>query len=678
MKFTLAMMRDFVATNLNEEQIGDLLTMTGFELEEIIEVNGEKVLDVNIMANRGDGASVLGMAREILAKDSSATPTELFKSAANRFPASDQGARDVWAKASATIETPNCTRFAFRIFENIENGESPDWLKDRLTKIGQRPISLLVDLTNYVMIEMGQPLHAYDLDKLPEGRIVVRNADEGETILTLDGNEHKLASDHLVICDSENPIGVAGVMGGEATECSSKTTRMLLEAAHFVNSAVRKTRKELGMFTEASYRFERHVDPDGVVAALNRFAQLYLEITGIKPIGGVADLYPKKPEIQTVKVNVNRASELLGMAVSFEEAKAILTGLGFTISGQDGENLTVVPPTWRIDILREEDLVEEIGRVHGYDKIPEALPIGSTPVGGTHGFEALCERAHYAAINSGFDQVMSHSLRDLHALDAPTGRIQVRNPHAPEIAHLRNSLLPGLAEAAVRNGGDNLHLFEWGRTHSDQGEKTFIAFLSSGLFEGQTWLPKDQSKADFYSLKGTIEDLSKALGAKCELHASSPEDERLHPGRQAQILINGINCGIIGQIHPLTAEDVNLPPHAILAEIDLDSLKGLLQLENLFHPISRNPAATRDIAILVSQSVPYVEIESAIKKSGGENLEAFNLFDVYSGKGIDPGFHSLAIALQFRKIGGNFTDEEANVLRDQIVAELAKLGAKLR
>lgn len=672
------MMRDFVATNLNEEQIGDLLTMTGFELEEIVEVDGEKVLDVNIMANRGDGASVLGMARELLAKDPQSKPTELFEKATNRYPAPDQAARDVWAKASAVIETPNCTRFAFRIFENIENGESPAWLKDRLNKIGQRPISLLVDLTNYVMIELGQPLHAYDLDKLPEGRIVVREADAGEKIRTLNGDEHELSSDHLMICDSQKPIGVAGVMGGEETECSATTTRMLLEAAHFVNSVVRKTRKDLGLFTEASYRFERHVDPDGVVAALNRFADLYEQITGIKPVGGVADLYPVKPELAEVSVNVDRAGELLGMPVSLDQATTYLTKLGFTIVGQSGATLTVNPPSWRIDVLREEDLVEEIGRVHGYEKIPEALPIGSTPVGGSHGFEALCETAHQSAIRCGFDQTISHSLRDTHPLDASTGRVQVRNPHAPEIAHLRNSLLPGLAEAAVRNGGDNLHLFEWGRTHSTEGEKTFIAFLSTGLFEGQTWLPKDQSKADFYSLKGTIEQLSHSLDFPVEFQSPESPDDRLHPTRQATILMGGVKAGILGQIHPLTAESASLPAHAILAEIDLDALRTAQGGDILFRSVSRNPAATRDIAILINQSVPYKDIEAVIQGAGGEDLETFRVFDVYSGKGIDPGFHSIAIALQFRKMGGNFTDEEANARRDQIVKALESLGAKLR
>lgn len=672
------MLKDFVNTNLNEEQVGDLLTMTGFELEEITEVEGTKVLDVNIMANRGDGASVLGMAREVLAKDPQATPTELFEKTKYRYQAPDQAARDVWAKGSAEIQTSDCTRFAFRVFENVQNGPSPDWLQDRLRKIGQRPISLMVDLTNYVMIEMGQPLHAYDLDCLPNGRIVVREAEEGETLRTLDGTDHKLTPGQMMICDESRPIGVAGVMGGEDTECSEKTTRVMLEGAHFVNTAVRKTRKQLGLFTEASYRFERHVDPDGVVAALNRFAYLYEQATGQRAVGGVADLYPTKPNLPTIKVSVRRASELLGMSVTTEQANAYLEKLGFTITSRDEDFLSVVPPTWRIDILREEDLVEEIGRVHGYDKIPESLPIGSTPVGGPHGFEQLQDKVREAALLAGFDQTMSHSLRDLHPLDAPTGRVQVRNPHAPEMAHLRNSLLPGLAEAAVRNGGDNLHLFETGRTHSNHGERTFIALLSTGTFDDPSWRPIDESKADFFSLKGTIEDIARAVGVSSQFTKPETDDERLQPGRQATIHLDGRPCGIMGQIHPLTAEACDLQPHAVLAEIDLDSLRSKGTEDVHFHPVSKNPAVRRDIAFVIDKSVPYQDIETAILKSGGDLLETHWLFDVYDGKGIDPGQHSLAFALQFRKFGGNFTDEEANALRDQIVSSLAPLGAKLR
>lgn len=678
MKFTLPMLKDFVQTNLNEEQIGDLLTMTGFELEEIIVVDGEKVLDVNIMANRGDGASVLGMAREVLAKDPAAKPTDLYLRAQSRFPASDQGNRDIWAKASAQIDTPNCTRFAFRVFENVENGPSPAWLQDRLKKIGQRPISLLVDLTNYVMQEVGQPLHAYDLDLLADKRIIVRQADPDETMKTLDEVERKFNAENMVISDTRRAVGVAGVMGGLDTEVSEKTVNCLLEAAHFVNTSVRKTRKQLNLSTDASYRFERHVDPEGVVAALNRFAELYTEITGIKPVGGVADLYPVKPDPQPVTINLDRANEILGMDVPYAAAKSILERLGFENIQENAPNITVTPPTWRIDVVREEDVIEEIGRVYGYERIPEALPIGSTPLGGVHGFYLLQDVARNALIRAGFDQTISYTMRDVHPLDAATGHIKVQNPHSPEIALLRNSLLPCLADAAVRNGAENLHLFELGRVHSTKGERVSLAILSHGAFEGPGWLPSDTSKADFYSLKGALEDLAHALRISFDLKSPEKPDPRLHPTRQATLTLDGKECGVFGQIHPVVAEESNLLPETCLAEIDFQQLESVTAQDVSFKVVSRNPAVRRDVAVLVPKSVPYSSLDEAIQTAAGDLLEKHWLFDVYDGKGVPEGHHSLAFAMQFRKVGSNFTDEEANALRDQVVAALEPLGAQLR
>lgn len=678
MKFTLPMLRDFVETNLTEEQVGDLLTMTGFELEEIIEVDGEKVLDINIMANRGDGASVLGMAREVLTKDPDAKPTPLYRQLIDREQKDGPIATNASQLASVEIQTESCRRFAFRIFENVINGESPAWLKDRLTKIGQRPISLLVDLTNYVMMETGQPLHAYDLDKLAGPRIIVRQAKPGEKITTLDSEERTLTADNMMICDESGPVGVAGVMGGLDTEVSASTTRCLLEAANFVNTSVRKTRKQLGLHTEASYRFERHVDPEMVVAALERFAELYAQCGGPASVPGVVDLYPHKPQQQAVTVDLHRANELLGMQVPADEAQGILTRLGFELQSADQGVLTVAPPTWRIDVLREEDLVEEIGRIYGYDKIPEALPIGSTPVGGVHGFHLLVDTARQALVRAGFDQIISYSMRDLHPLDAPGDRVRVQNPHSPEIALLRNSLLTSLADAAVRNGSQNLHLFEIGRVHTQRGEKTSLALLTTGTFEDPSWLPADPTKADFYSLKGTVESLAHALRVSVAFDKPATPDHRLHPTRQATVVLDGKPVGPMGQIHPLVAEAADLQPETFLADLDLQALETVRVEDITFRTVSRNPATRRDIAILVSKDLPFAKIDQAIRDAAGEELEKHWLFDVYSGKGIPEGHHSLAIAMQFRKVGSNYTDEEANALRDQVVAALESLGAQLR
>ncbi len=668
------MLRDYVETPLTAEQIGDLLTMTGFELEDIEEVNGEAVLDVNIMANRGDGASLIGMAREVLAKSRESKPTELYRRAAERFPITFTEQPD--PPASITIQSEDCSRFATRVVTGIKNGPSPQWVQDRLTKIGQRPISLLVDLTNYVMIETGQPLHAYDLTKLPEGKIVVRQAVVGEKLTTLDGNEHELRPDQLMICDPERPIGAAGIMGGLDTEVSENTTSTLLEAAHFDHQSVRRTRKQLGLQTEASYRFERYVDPEQVVASLNRLTDLLLAEQPDIQVYQVQDDYPRRRELPKLSLRPARASMLLGMDVSLPECRDYLTALGCEVEESSPDTLSVIPPSWRIDLLREEDLIEEVGRVHGYDLIPTAAPIGSTPEGGAHGFELLQDQIRNEVLAAGLDQMMTFSLRDLHPLDGIGKRTRVRTPHSPEIAYLRNSLLPSLSDSAHRNGLRDLHIFELGRVFPESGEATHLGILSVGKFEAASWIPTDTSVSSFYSLKGILSKLCSRIG--CSLTLSESSDPRLHPTRQAKVIIGGHECGVMGQIHPNVAEESGLLPETLLAELDLEKLRELPTGQRNWHPISRHPGTRRDIAILVPKSVSFAQIEDAIRRAAGSVLEAMNLFDVYEGKGIPEGLHSLAIGIEMRKPDSTFTDEEANQVRDSVVAALVELGAQLR
>lgn len=668
------MLRDYVETPLSAEQIGDLLTMTGFELEDIEEVNGEAVLDVNIMANRGDGASLIGMAREVLAKSRESKPTELYIQATKRFPALFPELPN--PPASIAIESEDCSRFAARVVTGIKNGSSPQWVQDRLTKIGQRPISLLVDLTNYVMIETGQPLHAYDLEKLPEGKIVVRQARAGEKLTTLDGTEHELTPDQLMICDRERPIGAAGIMGGLDTEVSDTTTSTLLEAAHFDHQSVRRTRKQLGLQTEASYRFERYVDPEQVVAALNRLTDLLIAEQPDIKVFQIQDDYPRPPKAIQLSLRPARASALLGMEVSLAECRAYLTALGCKVEENSPDALAVTPPSWRNDLLREEDLIEEVGRVHGYDRIPSAAPIGSTPEGGAFGFELLQDKIRSEVLAAGLDQMLTFSLRDLHPLDGPGKRTRVRTPHSPEIAYLRNSLLSSLADSAHRNGLRDLHIFELGRVFPESGEATHLGILSVGKFEGPSWIPTDQSSSDFYTVKGTLKKLCSQLG--CSLTLAESSDSRLHPTRQASVIIGGLECGVMGQIHPNVAEEAGLLPETMLAEIDLEKLRELPTGQRSWHSISRHPGTRRDIAIVVPKTVSFAQIEDSVRRAAGPVLESMSLFDVYEGKGIPEGQHSLAIGIDLRKPDSTFTDEEANQVRDSVVAALVELGAQLR
>ncbi|MBV6457974.1 MAG: Phenylalanine--tRNA ligase beta subunit [Fimbriimonadaceae bacterium] len=682
MKFPISMLQDFVETKLDADSVGELLTMSGFELEGIEEVEGEPVLDIKVCSNRGDGLSVFGLAREVLAKDLAAKPTALYDRAVHRF-ATDDGV--LHSDTTVSIDTDACTRYACRRFEGLEPQTSPEWVQKRLRQAGMRPLGLVVDVTNYVMLEIGQPLHAFDADLLTGESIIVRQAHPGEKLTTLDGKEHELEDDMMMICDLAKPVAAAGIMGGLETEVTGATRNMLLESAHFVSTSVRRTRRKLGLSTEASYRFERSVDPDGVVAALNRFQQIYQQCGGAgRPLAGVLDVYPRPPHPSPITVRMERTNRLLGMAVDIGEAETYLSRLGMKVH-RHHHDLVVTPPSWRPDIVREDDLIEEIGRIHGYDRIPEAPPTGATPGGGLQGYYALEDRIREAMLRCGFDQMVSHSLRDVHPLDfVPEGRVTVRNPHSPEMAYLRDSNLPSLADAARKNGGRDIHLFEIGKVFVKEAgvydESPELAILSTGALDPPDRNQKMSRLADFFSLKGVIEEVARSVDIAIHFDYPFDPDQRFHPTRQAGVLVDEGNLwvGTMGQIHPDIADELDLPRDTFLAELDLLALAMEHESGLKLKSISRNPAVLRDISFLIEKSVPYATVDEAIRRGGGEVLERHWLFDVYEGAGVPECHHSLAIGMQLRKMGENFTDEEANQVRDKIVAELAAVGAKLR
>ncbi len=689
MKFPTLMLRDYVHTSLTPDQLGDLLTMAGFELEGIEEVGNDHVLDIKVVSNRGDGLSVFGLAREILAKDANSSPTDLYIQAKGGFTTKDRQGQTSLPTSAATIQSPECLRFACRAFDQVDaSGQSPTWMQERLTQAGMRPISILVDLTNYAMLELGQPLHAFDREKLTEERIVVRHAAPGEMLTTLNGIEHELQG-QMMICDAAKPVGVPGVMGGLETEVTDSTTKLLLESANFKNTTVRKTRKQLGLNTEASYRFERSVDPDGVVRAIERFTDLLHASQPKVTVSNIVDLYPGRQTRDGILLRLDRANRLLGMEIAEEDALRYLRNLGFDIQEIKPQTtnhkpqslvLQVAPPSWRPDIVREEDLIEELGRVHGYEKIPQELPIGSTPVGGVHGAYLREDLIRESLVKTGFVQIISHSLRDKHPLDNEGGHLCPRNPASPEMSVLRNSLLPCLADAAIRNGGKDLHLFEIGTAFfnnpAGHQEKKLLSLLSVGALLPFSWQKGDAGQANFFSLKGALENALSQANIHFDIVASEEPDARLHPTRDAYIRVAGNLAGFVAQIHPNIAENLGLPAETYLAELDLAELNT--EAEITYHPISRNPAVRRDISFEISKSTPFAAVEKAVAQSCGEVLERQWLFDVYEGKGIGEGNHSLSIALQLRKLGENFTDEEANQVRERVVHALASLGAKAR
>lgn len=675
------MLRDFVDTALSAESIGDLLTMAGFELEGIEPVEGEPVLDIKVMSNRGDGLSVFGLAREVLAKDPLSHPTSLYRAAVDRFAECVPGTSK--PETSVQIETGDCTRYACLVLKGVTRAESEPWMQERLRQAGMRPISLLVDITNYVMLEVGQPLHAFDYDKLSEGRIVVRKARDNELLTTLNGDEHKLRTDQMMICDADKPVAVAGVMGGQDSEVGDATQTVLLESAHFVNTSVRRTRKQLGLNTEASYRFERSVDPEGVVAALHRCVELVQAADPGAVATAVIDEYPTKPTQKPIELRVSRASRLLGMPITAEQAESYLSRLGFKPETDGDGTFRVLSPTWRPDIVREVDLIEELGRVHGYDKIPETLLEGTTKMGGPQGFQLWTDWLREGALRSGLTQIVSHSLSDLHPLDDPAApRLGPRSPASPDMAYLRNSLLSSLADAARRNNPKEIHIFEIGHVFSGvqdcYSEEIRFGILSSGPLMSTGWNVSGSSSATFFTVKGIVETVLGGVGVSVRLETPAQPDQRLHPTRQATVIAGLVPIGMIGQMHPDVAKAAGLSPETVVAEISTEKAYAARDANLKLTAVSRHPAVRRDMSVLVDKSVAYDDLSAKIEAAGGDVLEKQWLFDVFAGQGIPEGKHALGIAIQLRKLDSTFTDEEANLVRDRVVSALAELGASMR
>ena len=715
MKITVEWLKEFVETDASPAEIGDELTMLGLELEAAEESALGPVLDFKVTPNRGDCLSVFGLARELAAKDSQRyRPTDLFRRAVAGFsppsandlrpsaddlrpsaddlrPSADElrpSADDLRPSADdlrppaddlrpsaddsplVTIEAPElCGRYVGAVMRGVKVGTSPERIAARLTACGMRPIDSIVDTTNYVMLELGQPLHAFDLRELKGGRIVVRTARPGETMKTLDGQERKLTPDMLMICDAERPVAIAGVMGGENSEVARDTTEILLESAHFDPVSIRRTRKALGMSTEASYRFERFVDPELAMAAARRVA----ELLGVSA-ESVADAYPGKGSREAILVRVGRWNALLGIDVPKASAAAILVGLGCSVSETE-DGLSVVPPTWRNDVQIEEDLVEEIGRIWGYEKIPEALPFGASVSAGYGAEAAFRKRVKAALLRLGFTETLTHSLCAPSAISVGDG-VVVRHAASPELSTLRTSMLPGIAEVAAKNRGRSLALFEFGREFVGGGERRALGLVVSGDVYAAHWSGGKSAAYDFYSLKGVIEELAGLLRREVSWEAS--KDARFHPGRRAAVALEGSPIGVMGEIAPALCEELDLAPGTLAAEIDMDAMMAEEEQVPVYQPLSHFPAIRRDFAVVMPVGVSYAQIEAALREASDGLAERIWLFDVYAGKGIEAGHQSIGVGVMLRHADRTLTDEEANAFTERGFAALEALGGKRR
>ncbi len=711
MKVTLEWLKDFVETSASASEIGEILTMLGFELEAIQESPLGPVLDFKVTPNRGDCLSVLGVARELCAKDpESFNPTPLMRECVQGLKRGDESDPEIKKFSQVDVQEPFlCPRYGARVFRDVEIRPSPEKIQARLLACGMRPINLIVDLTNYVMLELGQPLHAFDLDLLSGSTIVVRLPRPGERITTLDGVERSLDKEMLLICDAEKPVAIAGVMGGANSEVHPRTRNILLESAHFRAESIQKTRRRLRLSTDASYRFERYVDPEGIVRALNRFAQLLEQETGIVPVRGVWDVHDQAERPKPVTVRPKRWNLLLGLEIPTPIAGTLLNSLGCTIVEEENDgSLRVIPPSWRTDLLQEDDFVEEIGRLYGYEKIPEKLPEGKTVIAKEDEKCALISRVRHVFLRLGFTEVMNHTFCAPSPLDDPEGSaFSLHNPVSPEFRQLRNSLLPGLLNCARKNPGRPLFLFEIGYIYNPKGTTLSVGFLMRGRLLEEHWEKKESPLADFHTGKGVLEQFCRlmrrdlpGLDFVAVLSLSNPPDPRFDPALQAEVVVPADvksstegawvpieRLGVFGELHPSLAEEFRMTEKVALGEIFLERIKrhqDLLAREQElpklhYRRISPYPPIRRDVAIVVSKDKKISEIIKVIHQEVGEVLESVRLIDRYEGHGIPEGHHSLAFAMVFRHPERTLTDEEANEIRDRVWARLSQeFGARVR
>ncbi|MCX6358924.1 MAG: phenylalanine--tRNA ligase subunit beta [Armatimonadetes bacterium] len=673
MRLSLEWLEQHAPTGMAADEAATTLTMAGLEVEETEESDLGPVLNIKVTPNRGDCLSVIGLAREMAA----AARKPFIDVAAAATP--DGG--EAGDLVQVTIEAPDlCPRYAARVVRNVTIGASPEWMRRRLVAAGMRPINSVVDITNYVMLELGQPLHAFDLPLLRGAAIRVRRSKPGEAITTLDGAERPLAEGLLIIADDERPVAVAGVMGGADTEIGPRTTTILLESAHFDRKAVRRSSKALGLQTEASYRFERIVDPAGVVRALNRACDLIADLGAGTPVDGVVDVYPGAVPVRTVTLRLARVSQMLGFDLSADEVQKSLQALGFDVTECEGEALAVQTPSWRPDVVREIDLIEEVGRVVGYGRMPEKLPSGATTQGGDSDLGRQMTLAREVLVGAGLTEVVGHSLVAATPLDDDGGeRVAIRTALSSELSGLRRSLLPGLADVlarSVRRGQPQVALFEVARVfHEAPGghtETLSVGALLHGAPSTDAWRAADRpAPADYYTVAGLAQALCAAFKTEPPVMRRA-SDARFHPGRSAEIVVGGEVIGVAGELHPAVAADLDLRERAVALELSLADLVAAGRRTMGFVEPSAFPGVTRDLAPRIASDTPHEAVRQAALDAAPETLEGLALTDVYSGPNLPAGARSLTLSFTFRALDRTLTDDEVETAMAAIRAALER------
>ncbi len=662
-------------------------TPIGLDIKEALMLD-DTVYEFELTANRADCFSMVGLSREfgIMTNQKALFPVIMV----------NENGESIEGKASVAIEAHDlCTRFTSRLVTNVTIELSPLWMQNRLRNSGIRPINNVVDVTNYVMLELGQPMHAYDYDCVADHTLIARRAKAGETLTTLDGNERELNESMLIIADTKGPIGVAGVMGGLTSEVTDKTTNVLFEAAVFNGPSIRRTSKALGMRSEASGRFERGVNHKYTAYAIDRAAQLLQQICpSCKVSVGVIDVYPEPVEQRTVTFTAEQINDYLGTSIEKARMVDILTKLEFGIT-ESGDTIEALVPTWRDDVTGMPDIAEEVARIVSYDNIAPTIPVAILSSGGMTPKKALTKEVTHYLAHAGLSQIITFSFMHKDGLtnmmlpegDSRYTAIPILNPISEEFPYMRTTLVPAVIEAAKRNiaqQNKDLWLFETANVYEPKAlpltevphERPMACGIMMGKVTEAAW-NQAQRDTDFYDVKGVVDGLLAKLGlTQYDIQPSS--ESYYHPGVSAHYTVNGVTIANYGELHPQVVKNFDLSGKVYMFEIDLEAVLSITVPPFRYQSFSKFPGTSRDLAIVAPVSVTSGDIVALIKEHGGEYLESVSIFDVYEGEHIEAGYRSLAYNLQFRSMEGTLNDEDIDGAIQAIIDALATKNCKLR
>lgn len=662
-------------------------TPIGLDIKEALMLD-DTVYEFELTANRADCFSMVGLSREfgIMTNQKALFPVIMV----------NENGESIEGKASVAIEAHDlCTRFTSRLVTNVTIEPSPLWMQNRLRNSGIRPINNVVDVTNYVMLELGQPMHAYDYDCVADHTLIARRAKAGETLTTLDGNERELNESMLVIADTKGPIGVAGVMGGLTSEVTDKTTNVLFEAAVFNGPSIRRTSKALGMRSEASGRFERGVNHKYTAYAIDRAAQLLQQICpSCKVSVGVIDVYPEPVEQRIVTFTAEQINDYLGTSIEKDRMIDILTKLEFGIT-ESGDTIEALVPTWRDDVTVMPDIAEEVARIVSYDNISPTIPVAILSSGGMTPKKALTKDVTHYLAHAGLSQIITFSFMHKDGLtnmmlpegDSRYTAIPILNPISEEFPYMRTTLVPAVIEAAKRNiaqQNKDLWLFETANVYEPKAlpltevphERPMACGIMMGKVTEAAW-NQAQRDTDFYDVKGVVDGLLAKLGLT-QFDIQSSSESYYHPGVSAHYTVNGVTIANYGELHPQVVKNFDLYGKVYMFEIDLEAVLSITVPPFRYQSFSKFPGTSRDLAIVAPVSVTSGEIVALIKEHGGEYLESVSIFDVYEGEHIEAGYRSLAYNLQFRSMEGTLNDEDIDGAIQAIIDALATKNCKLR